>query len=316
MGLQRALSSHTRRKSQLLKTTFWALCLAGLIYTGVRVYMHLTDDFRLANIRCELPCQLAWEIPALSPLQEEELNRILQQEFTYLGKGSQSYAFASADGSYVLKFFKFKHIRPSWIEEQLQAFTLFKGLGEKQRARKARKLWGVFHSHKLAYDLHREGSGLKFIQLNCTKNRSRKVSIKDKMGFKHTVQLNSLPFVLQQKAQPLTLALHLLLKERHVAAAKQRLAQVFDLYANEYAKGIYDRDHHVMRNVGFVENGALHMDVGKLVKEEKMQEKEYAREDALLVARSISAWLARHYPEHEALLSAYMEATITRLFAE
>lgn len=90
-----------------------------LIVLAARLYLYLTDDFRLSNITYEMPYQKEWQSPPLTALEEEKLANILAQEFSYLGKGSQCYVFSSKDGRYVLKFFKFKHVRPHWIDQFL-----------------------------------------------------------------------------------------------------------------------------------------------------------------------------------------------------
>ena len=84
-------------------------CLFGI----ARLYYRLTDDFRLANITYELPFKPSWKVPSLTKEEYSRLAQITNQKFTYIGKGAQCYAFASEDGEYVLKFFKFKHLKPN-----------------------------------------------------------------------------------------------------------------------------------------------------------------------------------------------------------
>src|ERR1700724_132490 len=94
------------------------LCTAFLVLFGLaRLYYRLTDDFRLSNMTYSLPFKAPWESPSLTPEQHRELAQILNQKFFYIGKGAQCYAFASDDQQYVLKFFKFKHLKPSfWVD--------------------------------------------------------------------------------------------------------------------------------------------------------------------------------------------------------
>jgi hypothetical protein len=280
-----------------------------------RFYLYLTDDFRISNISYKMPYQEAWKVPLLSFEEEAELGTILQQNFVYIGKGSQCYAFKSENERYVLKFFKFKHLKPSWLDHLIpSSIGVFKNYKEKQAVRKARKLWGVFHAYKLAYDLNRKESGLKFIQLNCLDNFLRTVVVTDKIGFKHSLQLDQLPFILQDKGQTLNTVLTQLLKKSDLTVAEQCLGKIFDLYSSEYAKGLFDRDHHVMQNMGFVKDTVIHLDVGKLVSNEEIKQIEKAREDAEIVGEKIKAWIGKHYPEYSERLFAYIDTKIFKLY--
>jgi hypothetical protein len=298
------------KRSPLSKIRFRRAAAAAIVLLiavfGARLYMHLTDDFRLGNITYEMPYQKEWTFPPLSAAEEEELSLILQQPFTYLGKGSQCYVFASSDERYVIKFFKFKHVRPSWTDQLLYHLG-FRKSAQKQAARKARKLWGLFHACKLAYDENRKESGLKYVQLNRLGNPSRQVQLIDKIGLKHQIALAELPFIIQEKAVPLETLLHRLLQAGDVAAAEQHLEKVFDFYASEYSRGLLDRDHHVLRNLGFIQKRVVHLDVGKLAKEEKMKQKEYAQDDAKKVAYALNSWISRHYPQHTQHLANYID---------
>lgn len=299
----------------IFKRTFFvflAIAVAGFI--SARIYYALTDDFRVSNITYEMPYNKSWEIPTPSSDDEQSLQQILGQTFIYLGKGAQSYAFVSADGNYVLKFFKFKHLKPSLFLDLMPDVGPLKSYKTKQTVRKQRKLFGVFNSYKLAYDVDRDESGLLFIQLNNTGNPERFVTLRYKIGLEYTVDVSNIPFVLQKRGETLRVVLDKLLTQGDVNAAEERIGQIFDLYAGEYAKGIYDHDHGVMRNVGFVGNQPLHLDVGKLLVEKRMQDKGIARQDALLVADKMKGWIKKSYPEDFARLSAYIDHKIHLLF--
>ncbi len=303
-------------RTQSKKRTQWivgglALCLAIVCLSWF--YGKLTDDFRLANITHPMPYQTDWEI-ATSTEQQQHVNEILAQTFYYLGKGSQSYAFLSADGQYVLKFFKFKHLKNSFVSEQLAALGLFTNYYAKQTARKQRKLWGVFRSYKLAYEVHRHDSGLVYMQLNARENPSRHVTIIDKIGKTHALNLQDYPFVLQLKADTLSQKFKEFLAQGRLEPVQEHISHVFDLYAEEYAKGIYDRDHAVMRNVGFVDGQIIHLDVGKLASKPEMKEKTYAKADAMLVANKMKHWIKQHDPAVNAQLSAYIDHKISTLY--
>lgn len=276
----------------------------------VRVYYRITDDFRLGNIKYEMGFHPEWEIATPTAEEQTNLDQILEQPFTYIGKGAQSYAFSSADQKYVLKFFKFKHLRPSLITAWIPNLTPFSSYLEKEEARKTRKRNGVFRGYKLAYDVNKNESGIIFIQLN-PNHISKLITVIDKIGLKRTVDLGEVPYVLQEKGQTLRTVLTNLLKQGNSQEAQVRIGQIFDLYLSEYQKGIYDHDHGIMHNTGFVGNRPFHLDVGKLSPDENISSPVHFREDLIIVGKKIDKWLYFQFPEQRASLSHYMEERIT-----
>jgi len=292
----------------------YLIILIVITFGIFRLYDYLTDDFRLGNITHSIPNQEEWAIPQPSSNEEKELDQILTQPFHYLGKGSQSYAFVSDDGGYVLKFFKFKHLRPNWFYEISASLGLFKEQHAKQAARKERKLWGVFRSYKLAYSEDRPESGLIFIQLNTSGNPRREITVRDKIGLRRTIDLQNYTFILQRKGESLEVVLDRLLKQGDVKSASTHLDQIFDLYASEYRKGIYDRDHAVMRNFGFIGDQPIHMDVGKLTADGALVDKQRSKADALLVDGRMKHWIKKYYPQYSEGLSARIDQKIQKLY--
>lgn len=298
--------------SPFLKVLKWGVLASLVAFLLARGYFALTDDFRLANITHPMPYEQAWEIPALSPVEEHQMNQILNQPFAYIGKGAQSYVFASQDGNYVLKFFKFKHLRPSLFLDALPSIGYLKTYKDKQAARKERKLFGVFNAYKLAYDVDKDESGLIFIQLNVEGNPQRNVTIIDKIGMKHIVNLQHYPFILQKKGETLRTVMHKLLKNGDVPTATLRLNQILDLYVQEYNKGIYDHDHGVMQNTGFIGEHPIHLDVGKLTPQAEMRQTAYAKQDALLVVNKMKEWIKKNYPQYDDTISQNLDSFMQR----
>lgn len=297
-------------RKHLLIAIMIALGLFGI----ARIYYRLTDDVRLANMQHEMPYHKEWDIPPLSPMEKERMDVILNQPFHYIGKGAQSYAFASEDGKYVLKLFKFKHLKPSWFVDMLPAIGFIKEYKENQTARKQRKLEGVFEGYRLAYEMHKDPSGILYIHLNPSNNLNKTVIIKDKIGLPHRVDLDKFVFILQEKAETTRTVIKKLLNQNDVAKAKIRLGQIFDLYISEYRKGVYDRDHGVMHNTGFVGEKPIHLDVGKLSDAPEMKNPEHANADLEKIAYKFHSWIHTNYPQHAPEIDQYMEARLTDVF--
>lgn len=297
----------TSSRSSLFNLLKWVLIIAIASFLLARIYFTLTDDFRLSNITYFMPYEKSWEVPAPSPAEEQTIKQILQQPFRYLGKGAQSYAFESEDGKYILKFFKFKHLRPSPFLDALPSFGWLKTYKEKQAARKERKLFGVFNSYKLAYDVDKAESGLIFIQLNTENNPQRYVKLIDKIGIKHVIGLQHYPFILQYRGETLRTVIKQLLSKGDVPTATLRLEQILELYATEYRKGIYDHDHGVMQNTGFIQDKPLHLDVGKLLRDESVRDPRRAKQDALLVVAKMKEWVNKNYPQYSEQISQALD---------
>ena len=99
-----------------------------------------------------------------------------------------------------------------------------------------------------------------------------------------------------------------------VETVKVRLGQILDLYASEYSKGIYDHDHGIMRNTGFVGDKPIHLDVGKLLREESMKDKDNARKDIEIVVANINSWFEKQYPQYSEEIAHYLDEKVDQLF--
>lgn len=287
------------------KKIFLSFCVLLALFGLLRLYFYLTDDFRVSNINYELPYEKAWEFSALTEEEKADLQRIFSQKFYYLGKGAQVYAFASADGKWVIKFLKFKHLKPSLLDKIIPPIFPFDSIKKAKIARKERKLKGVFEGYRLAYLYDRNNAGLSYLHFNKTDKLNMQVTLVDKIGWEHQLALDSVVFILQKKGQTLREVMSRLLKDGNVREAKEKALKILDMYLSEYAVGIWDRDHGITHNTGFIEEQPIHLDVGKISFDEKMKKRELYRSDLLHVGFKISSWIEEHFPQYhqEMLLS-------------
>src|SRR5581483_5199999 len=82
------------------------LIFVGILIGVDRFCYTQTKGFRPDKITDTLPNVDTWETPL-----SEEAQAVLDQPFRLLGCGAECYAFLSADGEYVLKFFKMHRAR-------------------------------------------------------------------------------------------------------------------------------------------------------------------------------------------------------------
>lgn len=272
--------------------------VAVLLFAGARVYYTLTEDFRYGAITHDIPPDPAWVIEEPTGAERELVDGILAQEFTYLGKGAQSYAFVSADDRYVLKFFKSKHSRPSIFLEMLPPIGFLADYKEQKREQKRQKLFKALNGYKLAYDVHRDESALVYIHLVPTDYLDGTLRLRDKLGLSWEFDLDSTVFIIQKKGTKLRNRVIALLDAGKVDETKQKVGEIIDLYRAEYAKGIYDTDHGVMHNTGFIGEQPVHLDVGKLTRAPQMQQTEVANRDLEAVVDKFRVYFADKYPQH------------------
>ena len=288
----------------MMKKILQLFFIACLVYTLDRVYYHLTGDFRLANITYPLPYLKEWDVPPLTDTEKENLEGILNQQFSFLGKGNQSYAFESEDKKYVLKFFKFGHLKPSWFQTSTSE-------AQKKRLKK------VFEGYQLASQKDRENCGLLFVHLNPTDFLNKKITVKDWLGFKHEINLDQVVFAIQKKLTPAKTILSEAFNQGNLEKAKLHIRQLFTLYLSEYAKGIYDRDHNVIYNIGYTDSQAMHIDLGKLRYNELMKKSPFYLKDLRKIAlERIDKWVHKYYPQFEKEIREFLDAELSKIDSE
>lgn len=298
-----------------LKTWMRFLLIFLVLALGTRCYFFLTDDFRLSNITYDIPYHVEWDIEPLTVKDQSELDAVLSQTFSYLGKGAQSYAFVSADQQYVLKFFKYKHVKPSMFKGVLSYIPPLAVYREEELSRKKKRFYSVFSGYHLAYERHRKESGLLFVQLN-PDQQQRLVKVIDKIGMHHTIDVGQLAFIVQKKGESFRTVLAQALDKGDLKAAKDSINQIVDFYLCEYSKGIYDRDHGIMHNTGFINGQPLHLDVGKLTQDERLKQPKTYQQDLLRVSPKLLTWLNINYPQYAPELIKSIEQKFSKVFGE
>lgn len=294
---------HNHTFLRLKKSVKKILCLAifaVIIFAGERAVYHVTGDFCLSNITYDLPNSSEWNI-TLTPTEKERIDSILNQRFYFIGKGNQTYTFESQDGKSVIKFFKFGHLKPSWFQQGINA-------SQKKRLEK------IFAGYMLAYERDRDNSGMIYIHFNRNHEFQRTITAFDWFGIAHEINLDQVVFVLQEKMIPTKTILVEALEKGDIETAKKRISQLFDLYIAEYHKGIYDRNHDVICNTGYIGNKAIRLDLGKIRMDERMKNHDIYIADLRKVAFDrIDKWMHKYYPQYENEIDDFMKKKLSIL---
>lgn len=261
-----------------------------------------TDGFSISKISSTLSYNPAWDTKALSQQEQNRVEQILSQSFSYLGCGGQCYAFLSEDGQYVLKFFK-EHLRV--MPQSLLSIPLpsvLEKIRQKKIAKGLRKLERDFSSCKIAIEELPKESGLLFVHLNKTQNISKKTTIIDKLHIAHCIDLNTKEFILQKKASLFFPHLESLIEKGDRQEVKNAIHSMVEVLVSRCQKGIFDEDPRLHRNLGFIENEAIFIDVGRFRRDDTRKDPKIFHQDLRLITDSLKLWLEENHPDFANLL--------------
>ncbi len=285
-----------------------ALCLFFIsIFLGIdRFAHHKSHRFSLDKITATHRSSYDWDIPPLSEEQQSELHQILSQKFTYYSKGSQAYVFISEDKKYILKFLKQQKLCPnSWLSAIPLSFNPY----YQERLFKQKKRNSTFSACKTAYQELKDQTGLIYVHINNAPDLRQKVTIWDKNGQQHTVDIDQTSFYVQKRAQLIYSRISELMHNKDIDGAKRVISSVFSLIDYLGKNGVVDNDPILRKNFGLIDDVAVQIDIGKLrIDPLRRQNLSYKKEVAS-ITHSFKIWLEKNYPE----LSAHYQDCLDKI---
>ena len=275
------------------------LCLFTLFLVKIdRFFLKKNNGFCLHYILSDVPSDPLWKAEASAP------HDILQQSFSYLGKGSQTYVFESQDQKYVLKFYKFpSHMRKiGWLKHPFAYQT-----DAKRRKIKEHNL-DRFHlsytSYFLSWKELQKETGVLYVHLNPTEHLLTPIRLTDKLGMHYEVPADKMGFILQRKASPLLPTLRAAMKEGDDVLCKKIIDGVMHVITARCQKGISDLDAMHHNNYGWLDGHAIHIDVGRFVRDDTVKTPEGCRNEITRITQSLNDFLAKESPAlHQYYLS-------------
>ena len=261
------------------------LLICSLI--AVERLCHLaTDGFAMVNIYAPKGDNKKWTREGNFPQE------LFDKPFTYFDSGSQSYVFLSDDGETILKLFKFQHMRtPPWLD----FLPLNGALGEKREKKRA-ILERTFNSFVLAYDTMQEETGLIYLHLTKTHHLNKTATLVDKIGKKHTLDLDNVEFVLQKRGMLAYDAIEKWMREGEEAIAKEGISSLLRLAASRCHKGIFDKDPDFRTNFGFIEAKPFQIDFGRLTLNEDEKDPKIYGPEMIRITRHFENWIEKNHP--------------------
>jgi hypothetical protein len=277
-------------------------CLFLLLFIATERFCHKqTGGFQLHKI-------LSLQGMGSAPAPSEEIRAVFSQPFYFLGHGGQCYAFESEDGQTVLKFFKQHHIRFWKFLHRLVLPSFLRPYQDKLLSKTRHQSSSLIESCQISYSEFKEQTGLLYLHLHQTQGLPSSLTIVDKLGIAHQIDLNTVDFALQKKAELVRPKLKKLIKENDLTAAKQCLFSLLTLIAERSQKGIIDRDPNIRRNMGFVGTQAIEIDLGSYSRGEPAA-LQNMKDELLFKTKKLKQWLDRKSPE----LSEYLVEAIDQM---
>jgi hypothetical protein len=282
-----------------LKTVIFSL----VVFVAVERFCHKhTRGFAMQKIFSQLPA--GEEEFSLFDADYAHIDMVLAQPFTFLHSGGQCYAFISQDGTTVLKLFKQHHLRWWHLLHALPLPHFFEPLRAKQLQKMEHYSPLFLESCTIAYRDFKEQSGLIYLHLNKTHHFNRKATLIDPLGIAHTLDLDNTQFALQKNAQLCYPKFRQLVQEGNLADAKICIDSLFNLIRDRARKGIKDRDPHIRKNIGFIGNQAIEIDIGSFTKGAP----DPLCSDWTKITRRLHAYLTKHNTELSHYLNSLQES--------
>jgi hypothetical protein len=281
-----------------------------------------TRGFWVQRIQADDLLGLEEEVYPLTP----ELQQKLEQPYTFLGAGSECFAFLSQDGTTVIKFFKLDQFRPVYLHRGLfcEDYSAYAGTIAKHTfpvetlpswaAHLLKRLWGIreyrlqrtFESIQLAYHHLKEETGLLYLHLH-PQGEFNPFILYDACGIAHSIDLHSTRFVLQKRGTSIEEHFSSLSEEK----GKKSLNSLLALLRKRCMKGIHDRDI-VPRNFGFLGTEAIEIDTGSFSSNPHMKEAWIYKQELFYATLDLKLWLEKTHPTLAPYLKEQMKEEYPR----
>lgn len=235
----------------------WRVIL-GLVFT-ISIFFSYHQVFKSPpfNSRICLDCfeEKLCQLP-------ENIQEILSQNYKFLGKGGQFYAFISHDGNYIVKFFRTAKIRDLiWVKNLPIPIFLQPALvtWQDKQARIEKKL---LTSCQIASTIMQEQTGIIGIHLSKTNHLNSSIRLEDREGFTRSLLADDVPFLIQRKAELFTASIKQMAQDNDLDEVKKSLTTILDEILFRAKKMIVNNDPFLQKNYGFYNKKPIEIDVG------------------------------------------------------
>lgn len=242
--------------------------IMGLFFCGalslIFILYRVNEGFSIKKIVTNLPYPSS-DISTSDGLNSE-IKEALNQPYYYLSRGGQAFVFESKDKKYVMKFFRYDRLRPSFF---WKLKTLFVN-DEITLLKKEKRFRETMKSYDLSFKELHKITGVIYTHLKKTNHICLNVTLFDNSGKSYFINLDRMGFILQKRAKLMGTVLDEYLEQKNIDKIKEIIVQYFKTLRFHADQGIFIKDHNsFFRNYGFVGDDLLEIDVGNYRKEEK-----------------------------------------------
>ena len=144
----------------------------------------------------------------------------------------------------------------------------------------------------LAHEQLQQETGVVYVHLHLT-HLKKSVRLIDATGYMHELPLDHLGFVIQQKAVPFIPTLQTAIEQHQTETAKKMIDSLIELIDRRCSKGITDLDNIANDNYGWLENHAIHLDIGRFTTQQEI----IPSQEIIRVTQPLSDYLEKNSPE-------------------
>jgi hypothetical protein len=199
----------------------------------------------------------------------------------------------SEDKKYVLKFLKQNKLRPkTWLAYLPFSFNPY----YRDALVLKKKLESTFRAIKMAFTDFKQETGLLYVHLNRTHHLNKTITIFDRKGKSHRVNLDKTNFLVQKKAKLIYMRISELMSEGNTEKAKEVITSVFSLIDQLGRRGVVDNDPILRKNFGLIDDRAVQIDIGRMkIDPIRITSLQYKNEVAG-ITKSFKLWIEKNYP--------------------
>ncbi len=282
-----------------LKRFFSLFFLFAFLCLIVKGWYFLQKGFRITKVAPTYSVLSGWEeeedffqkktegVYYLSEeLSLEDLYKLFEEGFTFLGKGQQCFVFLSKDKQYALKFIRLdKFQQKPWFYTRL---SWGKALAQKRK----KALEKIKESLLLVREEMVEEQEVACIHFGKTHNFPTQTFLIDSLGREKRIFLNNTYFVLQKKAE--------LLADILPKASKEQIREIsvalLDAVIQRAQKKIRNKNRHSLHNMGFFKGKALEIDLAEFFKRPQADASFLYKETSKSL-REYETFLQENHPE-------------------
>jgi len=282
------------------KKIFVSVCFLLVVWGTARFCHHKTKGFRIEKVRGNTSSLSSSTIQIARPDQRALLN----QKFTYFGRGLQSFCFLGEDQTTVLKLFNNRYQKKIQFLQKIPPIGSLKEWKHKRIGYLKKKLQMTFESYDLANSLLENEAGILYFHPEEREASLGTLSVTDPLGITHTLDADKLGFVLQKKATLVYPYLASCMAENDEEKAKRAIEKLISLLALKMDRGIADRDPLIRTNFGFIGDEPMQIDIGPFSMDPAMNFKK--KPELKKITLSLKHWLEENYPP----LAPYVDEAI------